>query len=173
MCLCLGPTGSGKTLLLKMLQNREAADTMASTVPTIGTNLVTVRFGNQKQIAIREVGGAMAPIWRNYYSCIRSIIYVVDASNLCQIAAAAVLLYTILAESSLQKVKVLLVLSKMDASYRQMRNEALLMLQLAQLKKEVSQNITVVEASAMTGKGIDSMLKWLQGDRIASSKSSK
>jgi len=106
MCLCLGPTGSGKTLLLKMLQNREAADTMASTVPTIGTNLVTVRFGNQKQIAIREVGGAMAPIWRNYYSCIRSIIYVVDASNLCQIAAAAVLLYTILAESSLQKVKV-------------------------------------------------------------------
>ena len=69
--------------------------------------------------------------------------------------------------------QVLLVLSKMDASYRQMRNEALLMLQLAQLKKEVSQNITVVEASAMTGEGIDSVLKWLQGDRIASSKSSK
>lgn len=106
MCLCLGPTGSGKTLLLKTLQNREAVDTMSSTVPTIGTNLVTVRFGNQKQIAIREVGGAMAPIWRNYYSCIRSIIYVVDASNLCQIAAAGVLLYTILAEPSLQKVKV-------------------------------------------------------------------
>lgn len=61
----------------------------------------------------------------------------------------------------------------MDASYRQMRNEALLMLQLAQLKKEVSQNITVVEASAMTGEGIDSVLKWLQGDRIASPKSNK
>lgn len=61
----------------------------------------------------------------------------------------------------------------MDASYRQMRNEALLMLQFAQLKKEVSQNITVVEASAMTGEGIDSMLKWLQGDSIASPKPSK
>lgn len=61
----------------------------------------------------------------------------------------------------------------MDASYRQMRNEALLMLQLAQLKKEVSQNITVVEASAMTGEGIDSVLKWLQGNKIASPKSSK
>lgn len=106
MCLCLGPTGSGKTLLLKTLQNREAFDTMSSTVPTIGTNLVTVRFGNQKQISIREVGGEMAPIWRNYYSCVRSIIYVVDASNLCQIAAAGVLLYTILAEPSLQKAKV-------------------------------------------------------------------
>lgn len=64
-------------------------------------------------------------------------------------------------------------MSKMDASYRQMRNEALLMLQFAQLKKEVSQNITVVEASAMTGKGIDNVLKWLQGDSITSLKSSK
>jgi Ni2+-binding GTPase involved in maturation of urease and hydrogenase len=54
-----------------------------------------------------------------------------------------------------------------------MRNEALLMLQFAQLKKEVSQNITVVEASAMTGKGVDNVLKWLQGDSIASPKSSK
>jgi hypothetical protein len=49
----------------------------------------------------------------------------------------------------------------MDASYCQMRNEALLMLQFAQLKKEISQNISVVEANAMTGEGIDSMLKWL------------
>jgi translation initiation factor IF-2 len=61
----------------------------------------------------------------------------------------------------------------MDASYRQMRNEALLMLQFAQLKKEISQNISVVEASAMTGEGIDSVLKWLQGNSIASLKPSK
>ena len=47
------------------------------------------------------------------------------------------------------------------------------MLQFAQLKKEISQTITVVEASDMPGKGIDSMLKWLQGDSIASLKSSK
>lgn len=64
-------------------------------------------------------------------------------------------------------------LSKMDASYRQMRNEALLMLQLTRLKKEISQDIAVVEASAMTGEGIDNMLKWLQGDSITPSKSKK
>jgi translation initiation factor IF-2 len=61
----------------------------------------------------------------------------------------------------------------MDASYRQMRNEALLMLQFAQLKKEISQDITVVEASAMTGEGIDSMLQWLQGSSTDPHKSSK
>jgi GTPase SAR1 family protein len=106
MCLCLGPTGSGKTLLLKKLQNWEAIDTMSSTVPTVGTNLVTVPLGNQKEITIREVGGAMAPIWRNYYYGIQKIVYVVDASNLCQISAAGVLLYTVLAEPCLRKAKV-------------------------------------------------------------------
>lgn len=106
MCLCLGPKGSGKTLLLKKLQNWEAVDTMSSTVPTIGTNLVAVPLGNRKEITIREIGGAMSPIWRNYYYGIESIMYVVDASNLCQISAAGVLLYTILAEPCLQKAKV-------------------------------------------------------------------
>jgi GTPase SAR1 family protein len=83
MCLCLGPAGSGKTLLLQTLQSREGVDTVSSTVPTIGTNLVTVRFGNHKQIAVTEVGGAMAHNWRSYYYGIESIMYVVDASNLC------------------------------------------------------------------------------------------
>jgi selenocysteine-specific translation elongation factor len=70
-------------------------------------------------------------------------------------------------------LQILLVLSKMDASYRQMRNEALLMLQLTRLKKEILQDIAVVEASAMTGEGIDYMLKWLQGDSIAPAKPKK
>jgi selenocysteine-specific translation elongation factor len=74
---------------------------------------------------------------------------------------------------NLSCLQILLVLSKMDASYRQMRNEALLMLQLTQLKKEISQDITVVEASAMTGEGIDNILKWLQGDSIVPAKPNK
>jgi GTPase SAR1 family protein len=106
MCLCLGPAGSGKTLLLRKLQNWEAVDTVSSTVPTVGTNLVTIALRNQKEITVREVGGAMAPIWRNYYYETQRIVYVVDASNLCQISAAGVLLYTILAEPCLQKAKV-------------------------------------------------------------------
>ncbi|KAJ9582843.1 hypothetical protein L9F63_022802, partial [Diploptera punctata] len=162
MYLCLGPKGSGKTLLLKRLQKKEELDSMTSTVPTVGTNLVSLRFENQKEIMIREVGGTMAPIWKSYYNGVNKIMYVVDASNLCQIPAAGVLLYSILAEPSLQKAKVLLVLTKMDVSYRQMRNEALLILQLSRLKKEISQEIIVVETSAMTGEGVSEILQWLQ-----------
>lgn len=91
----------------------------------------------------------------------RKIIYVVDTSNLCQISAAGVLLYSLLVEPRLQQVKIALILAKMDLSYRQMRNEALLMLQLTRLQKEILQEITVIETSAMTGEGIDKLRQWI------------
>lgn len=72
---------------------------------------------------------------------------------------------------NLLPLQILLVLSKMDASYRQMRNEALLMLQLVRLKKEILQDTAVVEASAMTGEGIDKVLKWLQDRSTATANS--
>lgn len=59
--------------------------------------------------------------------------------------------------------QVLLVLSKMDVSYRQMRNEALLMLQFARLRREISQHVTVQEASAITGEGLPAIVDWLAG----------
>lgn len=51
----------------------------------------------------------------------------------------------------------------MDLSYRQMRNEALLMLQIKRLQKEVPQIVTILEASGVTGEGIDNVEKWIQG----------
>ena len=37
-----------------------------STLPTVGTNLVTVRLSRKIETTLREVGGTMAPIWNNY-----------------------------------------------------------------------------------------------------------
>ncbi|KAG8228124.1 hypothetical protein J437_LFUL000126 [Ladona fulva] len=160
--ICLGPKGSGKTLLLKNLKQDENIDATSSTVPTVGTYFTTVLLDNMKEVTIREVGGAMTPIWKNYFKGVRKLIYVVDASNLCQISAAGVLFYEIMADPDLAAAKILLVLSKMDVSYRQMRNEALLMMQLSRLKREEShRDIKVVEASGMTGKGMDELRKWL------------
>ncbi|XP_054257421.1 ADP-ribosylation factor-like protein 16 [Macrosteles quadrilineatus] len=148
-------------MLLRKLQGRHVVDNTTATVPTTGTNLVAVTLFDQSQITIRELGGPMAPMWCHYYQDITKVMFVVDASNLCQIAAAGVLLYTILAEPQLQKVKIMMVLAKMDASYRQMRNEALLMLQYNRLKQEVPQNITIAEVSATTGEGISTVISWL------------
>ncbi|CAH1364589.1 hypothetical protein MTP99_000959 [Tenebrio molitor] len=161
MTLCLGPTGSGKTLLLKKLQNIENVDTTATSVPTVGTNMFTIKIDNEIY-NIRELGGVMSPLWSKYFNGIQKIIYVVDASNLCQISAAGVLLYTIIAHPMLAQAKFLLVLTKMDVSYRQMRNEALLMLQMRRFEKEIKQKVTITEASAISGEGREEILSWLK-----------
>lgn len=108
MCLCLGPTGSGKTLLLKKLQDKEKIDITSNPTPTVGVNLFKITLQQQPQIdiTIREVGGAMAPIWRSYYQGMKHIIYVVDTSNLCQISAAGTMFYGILADPLLRRAKV-------------------------------------------------------------------
>lgn len=106
MALCLGPTGSGKTLLLKKLQNVNSVDKTTPSVATVGTNLFEIRFDDGSQVSVRELGGLMAPLWSNYFSGVKKVIYVVDASNLCQISAAGVLLYTILVHPQLRVAKV-------------------------------------------------------------------
>lgn len=105
MTLCLGPTGSGKTLLLKKLQNIDNVDITASSVPTVGTNIFTLKIDCQVH-TIREVGGVMSPLWSKYFVGVKKIMYVVDASNLCQISAAGVLLYEIVAHPLLANAKV-------------------------------------------------------------------
>lgn len=72
-----------------------------------------------------------------------------------------VLFYSLLAEPRLQRTKIAFILTKMDLAYRQMRNEALLILQLKKLKKQIRQNVTVVETSALTDLGKDKILEWL------------
>jgi ADP-ribosylation factor-like protein 1 len=106
MFLCLGPTGSGKTLLLKRLQNKEVIDITSNPTPTVGVNIFKIQLAPQKEITVREVGGAMAAIWRNYYTGIKHVIYVVDTSNLCQISAAGTMFYGILAEPLLKHARV-------------------------------------------------------------------
>ncbi|XP_075991057.1 ADP-ribosylation factor-like protein 16 [Anticarsia gemmatalis] len=168
--LCLGPKGSGKTTLMKKLQNAEGIDDTFSPVPTIGTNLYDIYYlnkhGKKQMLSIREIGGEMAPLWHNYLDGVEKVIYVVDTSNLCQISAAAVLLYTLLAEPRLKNAKFILVLSKMDAAYRQMRNEALLMLQFTRLSAELGNAPTLLEASPLTGEGIDKLKAFISDTKI-------
>lgn len=70
-------------------------------------------------------------------------------------------MYTLLADPRLQHTKFLLILTKMDLAYRQMRNEALLMLQFDKLKKQVRQTIQIVETSSITCDGHTKILEWL------------
>jgi hypothetical protein len=104
--LCLGPRGSGKTLLLNALKNPDSVDFNSHSISTHGTNLFHIKIpfsftkngttnskkanANNNLVQIRELGGKMAPLWRSYYSVdVDKVVFVVDTSNLCQIAAAS------------------------------------------------------------------------------------
>ncbi len=105
-CICVGAPNSGKTLLLRKLHGRSEIDETTSSVPTVGTSIYKLKLSNNKTICVRELGGLVAPLWRHYYQFVSRIIFVVDASNLCQISASGVLLYTILTEPTLRDVPV-------------------------------------------------------------------
>lgn len=49
----------------------------------------------------------------------------------------------------------------MDFSYRQMRNEALLMMQMRELEKQIQQEISIIQASAISNEGVDEIIEWL------------
>ena len=71
------------------------------------------------------------------------------------------MLYSLLVDPTLQNTKIALILNKMDLSYRQMRNEALLMLHYSRMQKEATQELTIFETSGMTGQGIEELRNWL------------
>lgn len=50
----------------------------------------------------------------------------------------------------------------MDMSYRQMRNEALLILQIEKLRREEFRKIEVVEFSSIRNIGTEKILAWLE-----------
>ncbi|VVC87003.1 unnamed protein product [Leptidea sinapis] len=156
--LCVGPKGSGKTTLLKRLQEEDGIDYTYSPVPTIGTNLYDIHYlnknGKKQILTIREVGGEMVQLWYSYLDGIEKVIFVVDTSNLCQISSAAVMLYTLLAEPKLRQAK--------------MRNEALLMLQFTRLCSEQANTLILLEASPLTGVGLDSLRQFLIEKRKSS-----
>ena len=75
MILCVGTTGSAKSVLLRMLQTKDSsAKSVLSSIPTVGTNLVQLTKTRRKKnqtlppdvVTIREVGGKMAPLWHSY-----------------------------------------------------------------------------------------------------------
>lgn len=102
--LCLGPKNAGKTHLLSSLQHPGSVNSTSHSVPTVGTNIFSIRLPDKKAetvktggvkksavrrtVSVREVGGTMAPMWPNYLGDVEKIMYVVDTSNLCQISAA-------------------------------------------------------------------------------------
>nr|XP_024001157.1 ADP-ribosylation factor-like protein 16 [Salvelinus alpinus] len=106
MCLLLGATGVGKTLLLKRLQKLSVRDGTTDlgeppvTLPTVGTNLTDLTL-KRKRVTVRELGGCMGPIWPSYYTDCSSVIFMVDSANTTQVVVVCIQLLSVLSAEPL------------------------------------------------------------------------
>ncbi|XP_059156837.1 ADP-ribosylation factor-like protein 16 [Physella acuta] len=164
MILLIGAPSVGKTLLLKRLQNTNPTtlkDDVPATIPTVGTNLMTVNAMKKVEVTVREVGGAMGPIWQNYFKDSHSLMFMLDISKHTQVAISCVQLMTILADPALQNIPVLLILNKMDIPGGISHSELDSLVRLSDLVRHASQKITVLETSAKNGNNLDKVAKWI------------
>ncbi|XP_049632859.1 ADP-ribosylation factor-like protein 16 isoform X2 [Suncus etruscus] len=166
MCLLLGPTGAGKSLLAKRLHKLSLRDGMEDlgdlppTRPTVGTNLTDI--GAQRQVTIRELGGCMAPIWPSYFGDCRALLFMVDASDPTQLSAAGSQLLGLLSAKQLASASVLILFNKIDLPCYMSTVEMKSLLRLPDILACAPQNISVVEVSALQGTGLAAVLRWLQ-----------
>uniref|UniRef100_A0A452F2T2 ARF like GTPase 16 n=1 Tax=Capra hircus TaxID=9925 RepID=A0A452F2T2_CAPHI len=167
MCLLLGVTGVGKSLLVKRLQtilpSRDGKGDLGDpppTRPTVGTNLTDIVA--QKKITIRELGGCMGPIWSSYYGNCHSLLFMVDASNPTQLSASCVQLLGLLSAEELANASVLILFNKIDLPCYMTIEEMKSLIRLPDLIACAKQNITTLEISAWKGTGLSDVLRWLQ-----------
>lgn len=179
--LVLGPEGVGKTVMLKRLQTLTAQQNLAqaqqkrqdlgeapSTIPTVGVNLVTVTH-NRKKYTFRELGGAMGPIWNNYFKDAACLVYVIDRANQAQVASACIQLLEVLSAKQTQEMPVLLIFNKIDSPDCMSMSEISAIIRLRDVLANAKQDITVLECSFREGTGLNRILKWLQEKCCASS----
>ncbi|KAM4033808.1 ADP-ribosylation factor-like protein 16 isoform 1-T2 [Anomaloglossus baeobatrachus] len=165
MCLVLGPSGVGKTLLTKRLQKlcgKESPDLgdVPPTQPTVGTNLTDLTI-QRTRVTVREVGGSMVPIWPSYYTDCRSVVFMVDSANPNQVSASCVQLLSVLSAPALSAVSVLVVFNKTDLPCCMSLVEMKSLFRLDDIISCAKQSIAVMEASALEGTGLHEVLQWL------------
>ena len=171
--LVLGPEGVGKTVMLKRLQTLTAQQNLAqaqqkedlgeapSTIPTIGVNLVTLTH-NRKKYTFRELGGAMGPIWSNYFKDASCLVYVIDTAKRTQVASTSIQLLEVLSSNETQDMPMLLILNKIDSPDCMTMCEISVLIRLPDIVANARQDITILECSFREGTGLHEILKWLQ-----------
>ena len=111
--LVLGHLGSGKTRLLSFLRHaasRNRADAKIGlkdqpslfSSSTVGVEVDYIsgwlKKRGKRSLGVREVGAPMIPMWNKYYTDCHCIVYMVDVSNLAQVAESAVELWKLLTD---------------------------------------------------------------------------
>ncbi|XP_075889219.1 ADP-ribosylation factor-like protein 16 isoform X3 [Nelusetta ayraudi] len=167
ICLLLGATGVGKTLLLKRLHKFTLRGEVEpgeppSTLPTVGTNLIDLTLKRKKKVTLRELGGCMGPIWPSYFKDCSSVIFVVDSVNIAQIASSCIQLLMVLSAEALHGVSILILFNKRDMPCTMSLTEIKSLFRMDDIIASATQPTTILEVSALSGQGLREVLSWLE-----------
>ena len=168
-----GLKSSGKTSLLKKLQDPESEVDPKSIVPTVGTNICYISANSAanatnrskkkiESIMIQEIGGEMQPIWQIYYSQCSAVIFVINDHQLMDISTNCISLLNLLNHESISTKRLLIVINQ-SCTNSTLEPEAF---QRALMLDDIckcfpSNEITNVECNIQTGKGIHLIREWI------------
>ncbi|XP_060945412.1 ADP-ribosylation factor-like protein 16 [Limanda limanda] len=166
VCLLLGATGVGKTLLMKRLAKFSLhgsgdLQTTPSTLPTVGTNLTDLTLKKRK-VTVRELGGCMGPIWPSYFQDCSSVIFMVDSANIAQVSSSCIQLLSVLSAEPLHGASVLILFNKRDMPCTMSLTEIKSLFRMDDIIASAPQPITTLELSACSGQGLKEVLSWLE-----------
>ncbi|GMF65189.1 unnamed protein product [Phytophthora lilii] len=140
----------------------------ANTQPSVGVEHWTLPLDGGKICTLREVGGQLLPMWPSYYESCHFWLFLVDASNATQLAAAAIEFFSVLSVDEMRRKPKLLVINQIDAGF--VVDDTMLQTYLCfdrLLAEPDSGPVQIVKASALTGENVELILKWL-GQAVSS-----
>lgn len=165
--LLLGCEGAGKTLLCRQIErlcssaSERAPPVDARTQPSVGVELLEAVHCKWR-LFIREVGGAMQPVWHRYFDGCDAVVLVVDTSSAAVANSGLVEWYGLLSAAALLQKPALLLLNKQDDA-RALSGPALQHLfRLSDVEASCDgRRLAALPVSGLTGQGLAAALDWL------------
>jgi hypothetical protein len=137
-------------------------DIDADVVPSIGVDISNLPIDKTRNIQIKEVGGAMMPLWPTYLKGAAGLIYVVDIADASQLAASATAFHHLCTLPAMKDKPTLLLWNKTDAP-RVLPDTEIVAFDAARAGAALGDNLTTMRASALDGSNTQAAMTWMRG----------
>ena len=115
-----------------------------------------------KTVQIKEVGGAMMPLWPTYLKGAAALLYVVDISDAYQLAASATAFHHLCDLPAMRDKRVLLIWNKTDAPCA-LRDAETAAFDAARDETALKDALTTIQVSALDGSNAEQVMTWIRG----------
>ena len=134
----------------------------ADVVPSIGVDISNLPLDKTKTVQVKEVGGAMAPLWPTYLKGAAALMYVVDISDAYQLAASATAFHHLCGLPAMRDKRVLLIWNKTDAPCA-LRDAETAAFDAARAETALKDALTTIQVSALDGSNAEQVMTWIRG----------